>query len=401
MKKLLNAGWKILLVEIGIAIFVYFVLWIFAPPLHLYGAAEAETNLNWVRLWMFTAIVYIIASFRFWKVIEAGSLAVRTIFGEPVGTVEAGLPIVPPGIGDIILFPSSIQQKEFPAEPEKIFRGPDDAVIPEGMRPPTRITFGLSLNDTNARAVLGSYFTATKRSGETVTTVDFNPNVPDDALSSSRVTAEINFIVRWRIHNAVSFITNIGTQAPGKDPLEEVNRQMEDEMVVIFNSLYPRMSVAQAAQNIEWMNAVLFAAIERRIQATNGHSDEWGIDLEGAAVKPINFNHNLNTSISGVAQAAFEARSTVIKAEGAAQATILGGVATAKSAQALEKGTLTGKGQGIAAAAKSTGLTPADIIAAETAQTIGKGDGTIILGDSGFAGLMAVAKAVTPKPTKP
>lgn len=382
--KPLDKGWKIILTEIVVTVVIYLVIMKFTTPIAIFGGY----TFSWQNLWFWSALLYIGLSFRFWDVIGPDQIGVRTIFGQPVGTVNAGLPIVPPGIGDIQIFPTITQQREFPAEPQNIFRGEDKEEAPEGKVPPLRITFGESLTAENAEKILGEYYTVTRADGSTIT---FQPEVPKDALSNSRVTAEVTPIVRWRITDAVPFVQNIGT-------IEEVNRQIEDEMVVVLNTIYPRISVAQAQQNVEWMNALLFKAVSRRIGAQDGHSDAWGIDLEGAAVKPISFNHSLNKSISGVAEASFKGEATVREATRAAEATVITGAATAKAKQALEKATVAGKGQGIAAAAKSTGLTPAEIIGAETAQAVGKGDGTIIVGADGVTQLAGIAAAFAPKP---
>lgn len=381
--KPLDKGWKIILTEIVVAVAIYLVIMKFTTPIAIFGGY----TFSWQNLWFWSALLYIGLTFRFWEVVGPDELGVRTIFGQPVGTVKAGLPIVPPGIGDIQILPTITQQREFPAEPQNIFRGEDKEPAPEGKVPPLRITFGESLTAENAKRILGEYYTATKADGSVIT---FQTEVPKDALADSRVTAEVTTIVRWRITDAVPFVKNIGTIA-------EVDRQIEDEMAVILNAIYPRISVAQAQQNVEWMNALLFKAVERRIGAQQGHSDEWGIDLEGAAVKPINFNHNLNKAISGVAEAAFKARATVTEAKATADSTVLTGAANAKAAQALEKATVAGKGQGIAAAAKSTGLKPEEIIGAETAQAVGKGDGTIIVGADGVTQLAGIAAAFAPK----
>lgn len=382
-----NKGWKIILVEVAVWLAGFAILSHLTEPTVLYG----KQTFSWANLWFWTGLVYIIASFRWWNVIGPDQIGVRTIFGQPVGTVTAGLPIVPPGIGEIQIFTTVTIQREFPAEPQNIFRGKDNEETPEGKVPPLRITFGESLTPANAQSILGEYYAATRADGTTVT---FQTVVPNDALASSRVTAEVTTIVRWRITDAVPFVQNIGTP-------DEVNRQIEDEMVVVLNSIYPRISVAQAQQNVEWMNAILFNAVSRRIGAQNGHSDAWGIDLEGAAVKPINFNHSLNISISGVAEAAFKGEAAVREATRTAEATVIAGKAAAAAKQVLEKATVAGKGQGIAAAVKSTGLTASEIIGAETAQAIGKGDGTIIVGADGVSQLAGIAAAfASKKPTK-
>lgn len=381
----LNGGWKILLAEVIIAIVVYIIIATFSTPTVIFGGY----SFSWANLWFWAALPYIVFSIRFWKVVGPDEIGVRTIFGQPLGTVTSGVPVVPPGVTDILTFPTVTQQKEFPEEPAKIFRGEDNEIAPEGMVPPLRITFGESLTKENAKTVLGAENYTVQRPDKTFVT--FQTEVPNDALSNSRVTAEVTPIVRWRITNVVAFVQNIGE-------IKEVNRQIEDEMTVILNTFYPRISVAQAQQNVEWTNAVLFRAVERRIGAIKGHSDEWGIDLEGAAVKPIGFNHNLNKSISGVAQASFDGEAAVRKARRDAEAIVLTGAAAAKARQVLEKATVAGKGQGIAAAAKATGLQPADIIGAETAQAVGKGNGTIIVGADGVAQLAGIAAAFAPKP---
>lgn len=393
----MNNGWKIVVAEILIGLLGFVLLLLFTNPIPLYGS---ET-FSWALLWLLAASVYIIDSNRaFWVNsvrIQAETFAVRKLFGRPFDVVDAGPPVAPRGVAEFIILPTKVVQREYPTTQENIFR--DEGLVPDGKKAPFRVTFGVSLKDeAEARRVLGDHYEVTRPDG---TTIRFNHVVPDDGLSDARVTAEVVPIIRFRIFNPISFVVNIGMIA-------DADVQLEDEVTTIINNFYPLFSAAQALQNLEWMNVILFAAIEDRIEVvrtpgiTRGHSDAWGIDLVGAAISKILFTKNQNEALSAVVKATFEGEATVRKATRDAEAAVITGNAAAAAAGALVEKTLAGQGEGLKAAALSSGVSAGELLGADVGKAVGAGDGTFILGADGIAQLAGLVKAFSPKtPPKP
>jgi regulator of protease activity HflC (stomatin/prohibitin superfamily) len=212
-------------------------------------------------------------------------------------------------------------------------------------------------------------------------------------------------ICRIRIFNPIQFTISIPNETGSR--IDEAFRQIEDEQVVALTSILPQMTVAQAILNIGWINAVLFKKVCRRIGAPyndtgtaagngneKGHSVKWGIDLEGTAIKPIEFNRGLNKAITGVAEATFGAVSTVRTAEADRQAAILAGQGTAQAAQDLERQTLEGRAAGLAKVAEVLGSEGGkDALAAEVARSLGASGNTIVVGTDGVKEIIGLATA--------
>lgn len=424
-----NIGWLILAGKFLVALVVYLVIMLATDPINFPGGV----TLTWEILWSWFALIYIGASIRVWDPVPADKIGVRLLVGIATDSVTAGPPVVPPFLCTIELFPTATDQREFPDEPEKIFRSTEDGDQnpPAGMKPPLRINFSDSLPEDQLDTVLGKMSTFPEegglrwawRPGATTAAermalrqnstfnpatdtrvIRFNPIVPDDGLSQSRITAEVAHISRLRVFDAVTLVKAVPPNKETGLRLDEVFRQIEDEQIIALNSILTKISLGQAQGNIDWLNAILFARVEARIGAVDGHSDSWGIDLESAAIKPFGLNRSLNKAMTGVGTARFAQTITIVQAEGERKRKILEGQGAAMAARDLEQKVLEGRGKGLAAAAKATGLTPQELLAAEVAEKIGAGDGNVIIGESGLAQLAAAGTAIAgglAKKTKP
>ena len=420
-------GWKIIVVEILIALLGYVLLALFTNPIYLYGGTADPTTLamtggttfSWATLWLMAWLAYTVASVVVGVINPVGpdEIGVRVLIGKPIGTVTSGPPVVPPGLAEIEIYPATTPQVELPAEPEKIFRAiegqPD--VVPEGMRPPLRVLFGESLAATDVLRVLGDPATGGyawvwrpgKEPSLTVpyaeaNKIHFDASVGDNGLAKGQTTAEVSHISRIRIHDAVALTKNVPRHEKTRSRLDEVFRQIEDEQVIVINTIYPKISVAQAQRNMEWMNAILFKAVERRVKAVGGHSEEWGIDLEGAAIKLISLNRDYNTAIANAGISAYALTVTINEAKGKEETLRREGAGNASAAHDLEMQRLVGRGEGLKQAAAQTGLTPEQLLGAEVAGQIGAGEGKIIFGLDGLTSIASgVIAALAPKKPKP
>ncbi|MEM9336545.1 MAG: hypothetical protein AAGA35_01685 [Patescibacteria group bacterium] len=253
-------------------------------------AMEWSAELSLANVWLILGLVYTGASFRFDQLIQADQLAVRTIFGRPTDVMSSGVPILPPGIGDQIVLPTDVIQDEHPGEPEKIFRNEDQQAVPDGMVPPFRVTFGAAISEDAARNMFKDEFSVTDRYGREI---EFKAEVEEDLLSK-RVTGEVVTVSRYRIVEAIPFVKFIGGT-------KQASGQIEDEIFGVVQRIYPKISLAQALQNIDWMNAILYEAAKRRVSAVDGRQ-AWGIDIEDAFVKSLPQSHSLNNSIQSIAE---------------------------------------------------------------------------------------------------
>lgn len=369
----------------------------------------AGTEISLSSIWTGLGLAYLVLSWRFWDPVGPDEIAVRVILGRPIDTVTSGPPFAPLGVTEILKYPTATVQREFPAEPELIFRPKRDEseMIPTGSNlvPPLRITFAdTPLTAEEAKNIFGEgddgHFKVQRRDGGWE---EFKPGTENlkDGLSTARVTAEVSHISRYRIFNAVSFTKTVPDTVEG-GRIAEVFRQIEDEQVIALNTILVQMTVAQAMQNVAWINAVLFRKVCRRIKAdAEGHSKAWGIDIEGSAIKPIQFHRDLNASIASVPQAINARRKAIIDAEGQKASIILKGEGDAQAARDLERETLEGRADGLQEIAKvASTVKGRAAIGSEVARKVAEGGNTIVVGTGGMEqviGLAAAAAATTKK----
>lgn len=342
------------------------------------------------NFWALLVLAYIIFSFRFWKPVAYNERASLTLFGgRPLANVESGTPFAPLFVIQVITVTSEVIQKEFPADPENIYRGDMKSgdSLPEGMKPPIRVQFRTSITEAEADRL----FNDAERNPSDVdgNIVPFVTDVPDDGLGR-RVTAEPYPVVRFLINNPSLFLQNIGSV---KNALE----QIEDEMFSVLNRFYPRMSVGQALQNIRWMNLHLFNSVSKRVGSRGEYVRSWGIELQAAYVKYIYTSHGVNLAISEAAQAPFEKEKMIVTAEGNKRRIILEGEGYAKAAFELESKTLDGRARGLAKLAKELSISGQDAQAAEVGRAVADGGNAFILGDGGVTQIAAIAAAYSKK----
>lgn len=346
------------------------------------------------------SLAYLIMSWQFYDPILAEELGVRSVLGLPLDKVSAGPVYAPLGVVTIDRLPTATVQREFPAEPQKIYLPkddePDTPPKDSGLVPALRITFAnRPIDETEARRVFAGFYTVPHGGVGLV----FNPTavIDDDGLSNSRITAVVQHITRFRIFNPIQFIIAVPPQDETGDRLDEVARQVEDEQVIALNNILSQLTVDQATRNLPWINAVLFHKVCVHIKADeNGHSDKWGIDLEGAAIKPFQFNRALNASMTKTAEAAFNAVATVRNAGAAREAAILIGQGAAQAAQDLEQATLEGRAEGLAKIARLAATPEGQTaLATEVARAVADGGNAVIVGTDGMKDIIALAAAVT------
>ena len=199
--------------------------------------------------------------------------------------------------------------------------------------------------------------------------IEFKPDTTADGLSR-RTTQEIVFIIAWMVDadDAINFVRRIGST-------KEANRQMEDELISVAVRLLSKISLAQALQNFDWLNAHLYTSLIKRVAG-------WGIRIDRAFAKKYNLNHALNEAIAEANQAEFRGRADK-------ELLIQRGHGEAEAERAKEEQLLIGRAEGLKIMAESVGISGSEAMAAEVAREIGQGGNTIVLGTDGMTQLMA------------
>jgi len=387
---------QLLSILLGITAVMYFVLSFTTTPMEILGVV-----IGWKDIWLGIAIGYLISSFRVWEPILPEEIGLRIILGVPNDELESGPPFAPIGIVTIEKTVRTTQQREFPEEPQNLFRPKKggDETPPPGMLPPLRVTFaGNNLTYDQAILVFEDDVSFERVPGNPNTRISFDQTVTDnDGLANSRITAEVAHTCRLRIYNLRAFVQNIPPHSVTGKRIDEAFRQIEDEQAIVINTILTKMTVAQALRNLTWLNAVMFRRVSRRIGADigTGKSLKWGCDLEGSSIKTITFNHGLNNAITAVGESSFTAMTTVKVAEGERQATIFKGQGVAQAAYDLAKKTLEGQAAGLAEVAKvASTVKGRAAIQADVARAIAGSGNTVIVGAEGVTQLLGLAAVV-------
>jgi len=302
---------------------------------------------NWGLALFLSLVLYTIASAHKLGPTEQG---VRVFYGRPIDQVSSGFVLVPSGLVELVIFPCSIIQKEFPDNPEKIYRGKDGdhGVIPPGLKPPIRIPFGLP--GTQEDSVL-----------------DRDP-------LNQRLIEEVVPIVRWKITDCIAFLTTI-------ESVDNATAQLEDLCVATLSEEFGKLTPAQVVANYQPHNDLLTEELQEAVNT-------WGMTIESAKVKVINFSHDLNKAIQTIAEKTATGKANTIEAEGLKRSAILKG----EGDGAAEKAVLDGRTAGLKNMMTELDINGHTVLAAETARGITNNPGqkTIIAGSGGFKDLAMV-----------
>lgn len=307
---------------------------------------------NWGLAMFLALVLYTIASLRQIGPTEIGA---RIFLGKPIDNVSSGFVFVPLFVFKLGKETKLIIQNEFPGEPKDIYREPKDGgdgIIPPGKVPPIRIPFG-------------------NPGEQTCFVLECDP-------LNQRLIEEVSPVVRWRINDYVKFLTTIGDR-------DSAERQMEDLCVATLSREFGKVTPAQVIEDYPKYNKTLTDEINDAIET-------WGITVESARVKVINFSRDLNKAVQTIAEETAKGKAEVIKAEGLKKSAILAG----EGAGGAEKAVLEGRTAGLKKMAEDLGLSGEMILAAETARAITSNPGqkTIIAGSSGFSELATIGSVL-------
>lgn len=262
------------------------------------------------------------------------------LLGKPTIVVTGGPLLVPPLLFTETHLPRRTQQMELPDEPERIFRNDHDQPVPDGMKPPIRVTFAQG------------------------TTTGSGTN--DDPLDQ-RLTVEVSPFVRFRIRDFWTFFVRIGD-------MNEARRQLSDLAISELQTELAQLTVAQALKEKSRIDKGLDNLIRKE-------SEKWGIEIATVGLKPFGIPKRVNESIANVAKAVSDKRTTVIAADGKAYDLTKVGEGEANAIKLK----LNAETEGLAKRATDLKVEGADVLGARVAEAIGTSPSSkIVLGADGL-----------------
>jgi regulator of protease activity HflC (stomatin/prohibitin superfamily) len=346
-------------------------------------------------------VAYTVASF---KVVGATEIGGRLLFNRPLNELKSGLVWIPLWICQLGTVSKTVFEDELPAPPEKIWRPKKskreeqqleaDVVPPEmekiGYRPPIRVTFGLP----NVEIEVEEEATE-ERKKQLKRINQFIEKIKKQSVEqvdpyNSRLVAEVFIVIRWRIEKYLQFLTTIGTR-------EEARAQMEDTAIAMVTREFAKITPAVALAHLGLISQSLLSEIRERVGQEQTEEKEnfrpWGIAVETAQIKLINFSHELNESVQGMAEAQAEKVTEITRAQGRKARLELEGRGEGEA----ERARLEGRGTGLQQMASALNLPTNFVIAAELARQFGQNPQkeVIVSGVGGFSDLLGIAAAIS------
>lgn len=287
---------------------------------------------------------WVLASIR---VVGPRELAVKLLLGKAIENVDSGPHIVPWGIYSLEKASRLVIQEQYPADPEKVWKG-EEKDRPEGMFPPIRVT----------------------HKGDT-------GRGPDSL--NHRMTTEVSIIVRYRIDDFLVFVRTIGS-------VDEVRRQIRDSVVAKVREELAKLTPAETLEKWDGINQGLKRHVEAMVCG-------WGITIEDVQLEEVDLGKTVNTSLRNVASAELDKQSRSTSAEARQIELEREGQGVARARQLL----LEAEAKGSKAMAEELGISEGEVILALNIldNALKSGNQVVISGSNGLADLITMATAVT------
>lgn len=279
-------------------------------------------------LLLLASVLYVLMSL---EVIKTNERVGLTMFGRPVILLEPGLYYVPWILLQMVKYPRTVIQAQFPGEPEHVIKG-DDAVFSQTyakLSPEERKTFVRPIRITTAHPK--------------------NDSALKDAPLNAQMTIEVSFVVRFLIVNVFNFSANI-------ENIESAIRQIRDTGEALLSISISKRTTAEVVEKLQEIKDELE-------EATKKATKTWGVVIESVSILSPDINHKVAEGLRD----ATAARATKLKTTTDAEAE-------------RDKRRLHGEGDAAAmkAVQKATGVSGKDILVAETAKAA-FGNGNIVL----------------------
>lgn len=200
---------------------------------------------------------------------------------------------------------------------------------------------------------------------------------------SRPVVVEIYVVLAWRIVSLVNLIRSVGS----KDQAEQIMREIIQATLLRECS---KVTYRTFLSNLGFYSLMIRAELRERIEALYGGQQGSGVLIANTATF-TQHNHPLNTAITAVPTAKYDAQKAVETAHGEREKRRLEGEGNAQAEQAM----LDRRGQGLHQQAVHLGVSPAAALATETTRAVAVKEGqTIVIGTAGLDQLVGVGKTI-------
>lgn len=310
--------------------------------------------LNTGPLPLLLAAAYLVASF---KQVAADQVAGAYFYGKALVRLAPGPHFVPFGLMQIRSESRLVQEFQAPGEPEKVFKGDDGELLPEGMVRPIR---------------------AVTRAPK--------PDDGENQILDVQMTLTLSFVVQYAIVDIFDYVANFESPATVEMQLRDIGEVTLAERVTQNT---PRTFIEQLGS----VNADLITAVKDRFQNS-------GINIISVRLISPDVSHGVSTALASIPIAKATAQATIIAAdaekirltregEGTAAATLADRLANAKGALA----DLEARARGGKKMMKDLKVDGPTVVASETVRNINeKTDVIVVGGEGGMRDLMGLVK---------
>lgn len=205
------------------------------------------------------------------QMIDADEVAGAYFYGKALARVRSGLHFVPFGLMQVKRVPRTVQQFQAPGEPETVFKGDDRDPLPEGKVRPIRAV---------TRA----------------------PKSDEKGILDVQMTLDLNFVVRYQIHDIFAYVANFGS-------LKVVEMQLRDIGESTLAEKVTEHTPGTFIEALASVNETLVTKTEERFQNS-------GVDILSVRLISPDVSHKVSSAMADIPAARAKAQEAAITAEG-------------------------------------------------------------------------------------
>jgi regulator of protease activity HflC (stomatin/prohibitin superfamily) len=249
----------------------------------------------------------------------------------------------------LVRLPRSVDQRQFPGNPEQVFKGDDKATLPSGMVRPIRVVTG-------------------------------DGDVPEEQRKplQDRATLTVSFFTQFVITHPLCFLVNFKT-------FDRFIDQVRDAGETVLSERASEGNAADFVDNQVETNGILDERIETRFRNS-------GVNILHANMISPDISHETSEELAKITRARAKVKQTIIRSEGIKVYRTKKGEGDGLG----EKARLSGRAAGMKAMKTDLGIEDGEVvIAAEVARAIADKTDVILAGaEGGMRDIVGMAKGV-------
>lgn len=265
-------------------------------------------------------------------------------YGRALVRFESGLQLLPPGLMQMKKAPRAVQERQYPDEPEKVFKKDDREDLPEGMVRPIRV-------------------------------VTRGPEEGENDMLDGRMTLDISFVIQYAIIDIFDYVANFGSTTA-------IEKQLRDIGEITIAEKASRETPASFIKDLPNINAELVSKTQARFE----HA---GVRIISARLISPDISHGVSTALADVPVALAKAKQAAALAEGEKIKRTKEGEGSA----AAELAMLTAQAEGRKKMMDALQIPGETVIASEAVRGLSDKTDVIVVGaESGMRDIMGIVK---------